>query len=65
MKFVSKIVAIMLVVILSGCAKSLTKNEIETIRSVAIINYFPDYFTHMTVDITMLGDHGFRKVQDL
>jgi hypothetical protein len=65
MKFVSKVVAIVLVVILSGCAKSLTKNEIETIHRVGIINHFPDYFTHMTIDLTMLGDHGFRKVQDL
>jgi hypothetical protein len=65
MKFVSKIVTIMLVAILSGCAKSLTKNEIETIHRVGIINHFPDYFTHMTADVALPGARGLRRVQDI
>jgi hypothetical protein len=64
-QFISKIMVVMVAVLLSSCAKPLTKGEVETIHRVGIINHFPEYFTHMTVDITMLGDHGFRRVGDL
>jgi len=65
MRFFSRIAVIIFIVFVTGCAKQLTQSEVDNIHRVAIINHFPDYFTHMTIDLTMLQDHGFRKVQDL
>ena len=56
---------IILVVLLSACAKHLTKNEVESIQRVGITNHFPEYFTRMTADIALPEARGLRQIHDV